>query len=116
MSLSAESLPAKKISDLVQASGLMCLDFNLMEDSLAGIRYNLLTDTQLPPLLLLTSPSRSGLKLVLETDLKKATYKEWFTALSCNYHQTYCLEWDNSGSDMNRAFFMCRDSEWYINP
>lgn len=82
----------RKSADMIQTSGLMCLDFDHLGDSLPNIRYNLLNDDQLPPALLFTSPSGSGLKLVLETDLKQANHKEWFTALSFYYHQTYCLE------------------------
>lgn len=107
---------SRKASALVQASGLMCLDFDHLGKGLPDIRDNLLNDLQLPPVLLFTSPSGTGLKMVLETDLTQATHKDWFTALSCYYLQTYSLEVDKSGSDISRACFLCHDPQCFIHP
>jgi len=88
----------RRIEGLIEHSGLICLDFDHLGNSLAGIRKMLIADTQLPPALLFTSPSGNGLKLILSIDLQQANHKIWFMAASNYFIATYGIEADKSGS------------------
>lgn len=106
----------RRIEGLKEHSGLICLDFDHLGKSLPDFRSRLIEDPQLPPELLFTSPSGTGLKLVLEVDLNEADHKTWFTALSNYFKANHQLETDKSGSDVSRACFLCHDPNAYINP
>jgi len=105
----------RRIEGLKEHSGLICLDFDNLGNSLTEIRKMLIEDTQLPPELLFTSPSGNGLKLVLSIDLEQANHKTWFFGLSNYFKATYGLEADKSGSDVSRACFLGWDPDAYIN-
>lgn len=106
----------RRIEGLKEHSGLICLDFDNLGNSLAEIRKMLIADTQLPPALLFTSPSGNGLKLVLSIVMEEATHKVWFMAASNYFKATYGIEADKSGSDVSRACFLGWDPDAYINP
>jgi hypothetical protein len=106
----------RRIEGLKKHTGLICLDFDHLGKSLNEFRKKLIEDQVLPPELVFTSPSGTGLKLVLQIDLNEAPHKTWFIALSNYYKANYSLDADNSGSDVSRACFLCHDPNAYINP
>lgn len=100
---------------LKQHSGLLCIDFDHLEN-LAEFRKKLLKDDYFETELLFISPSGDGLKWIIAIDLQQVTHQEWFTALSNYIMKTYGVETDQSGKDVSRACFLPHDSEAYINP
>lgn len=106
----------RRIEGLIEHSGLICLDFDHLDQSLTDIKTRLINDPELIPALLFVSPGGNGLKLVLPIDLNRANHKTWFFGLSNYYKATYGLEADKSGSDVSRACFLAWDPEAYINP
>ncbi len=102
----------KRLTDsLIQHSGLICLDFDDLED-LPRIQY-------LMPLVpwvaaCFVSPSGTGLKVIIPID---GTYhQEAFQALEKVFKSDYAIEVDKSGKDVTRACFVSHDPEIYYNP
>jgi hypothetical protein len=104
---------------LVNASGLIVLDFDKLPD-VGAARAALLSDPKLGPavVLLFTSPSGDGLKCLLPTD-SQHTHRENFNVLSRYLTHKYAalgLVPDDSGKDVSRACFLAHDSNAYLNP
>lgn len=99
----------------ISHSGLLCLDFDHLEN-LDKVRWQLLNDEYFETQLLFTSPSGHGLKWVIEIDLSKASHLDYFNGVSNYLKQTYNLTADPSGKDICRACFLPYDPNCYINP
>lgn len=99
----------------ISHSGLLCLDFDHLEN-LDKVRWLLLNDEYFETQLLFTSPSGHGLKWVIEIDLSKASHLDYFNGVSNYLKQTYNLTADPSGKDICRACFLPYDPNCYINP
>ena len=91
--------------ELIMHSGLMCLDFDHVED-MEMVKQQLLNHEYFDTELLFTSPSGNGLKWVIPVDLKGWEHSRFFKAAMV----------DMSGSDVARACFLPYDPQAYINP
>lgn len=108
----------RKESCLLMPSGLICMDF----DHLGGttevlrVRQLLTDDPYFETQLLFTSPRGDGVKWVTDIDLSRATYGEWFDAISRYLRQTYGLDTDPAPRNICSACYLCHDPEARINP
>ena len=100
---------------LVSHSGLICLDFDHLDD-LPSVRRKLLDDDYFETQLLFTSPSGDGLKWIVAIDLAKASHLDYFQGISNYLKCEYNLTTDPSGKDISRACFLPHDPDCYINP
>lgn len=100
---------------LIKHSGLLCLDFDHL-DNIQQCRNILLNDKYFKTELLFVSPSGNGLKWVVEIDLSIETHQNWFVAISNYLLQTYSLEADPQCRNISRACFLPHDSFCFINP
>jgi hypothetical protein len=105
----------RKDSALSSYSGLMCLDFDDLENW-AKTKQDLLGDTNLETMLLFRSPSGTGLKWIIRTAANAETHGKYFDAVSQYIKATYGLEVDKSGRDLSRACFLPHDAFAVINP
>lgn len=108
----------RKNDGLQQHSGLLCLDFDHMDDAgqLTVARSALLNDQYFETLLLFVSPSGNGLKWVIPIDLEKATHEQWYTGVSNYLRATYGLQADPACKNVARACFLPHDPDCYIAP
>lgn len=97
-------------SDIKDATGLICLDFDDVKN-LEEVKRNLSLD--LYTNLLFTSPSGNGLKLVVKIDTDDFTLA--WNQLYWYYKDKYGIEADKSGKDAVRACFVSYDPEIYLN-
>jgi VirE N-terminal domain. len=102
-------------SALITHSGLLCLDFDHLEN-LEEVRQQLLNDEYLETQLLFTSPSGNGLKWIIEIDLSQASHLDYFLGIQNYLMHEYNLHVDPSGKDICRACFLPHDPNCYINP
>ena len=102
-------------SALIAHSGLLCLDFDHLEN-LEEVRQQLLNDDYLETQLLFTSPSGNGLKWIVEIDLSQASHLDYFIGIQNYLMLEYNLHVDPSGKDICRACFLPHDPNCYINP
>ena len=104
----------RKEDGLVQHSGLLCLDFDHLDD-VESVFQKLISDPRCPTALLFRSPSGDGLKWVVPIDVDQMSHEDWFYALSSYVHDTYGLEADNHCKDVCRACFLPRDVNVYMD-
>lgn len=102
-------------SALKQASNLMCLDFDHVQDP-ATLAETLKEDGCLETALLFRSPSGDGIKWVVQIDYDNHSHEWLFGAISNYILATYGVEVDKSGKDIARACFLPHDPAAYINP
>ena len=102
-------------AELVEHSGLICFDFDHLEN-LQEVRRILLADTYFETLLLFISPSGNGLKWVIGIDLQQASHELWFQAVSNHLQSTYQPDADPACRNVSRACFLPHDPECYIAP
>jgi hypothetical protein len=100
---------------IIQHSGLLCLDFDHL-DNIEETRKILLNDRYFETQLLFISPSGDGLKWVVEIDIDKASHKDWFMSISNYLKCTYSLIADQQCKNISRACFLPYDHKCYINP
>ena len=105
---------------LIQHSGLLCIDFDHLQN-LDSLRSQLLQDEYFDTQLLFRSPSGDGLKWIvaLGSEVSNFVYQDhakWFTAIANYLFQTYGVEADKSGKDISRACFLPHDPNCFINP
>lgn len=101
--------------DILQPSGLICLDFDHLHD-VEGLFQDLLTDEYFETELLFRSPSGHGLKWIIPIAENSLTHAEYFRSVANYIKQTYRVEIDKSGKDLSRACFLCHDPKAHINP
>ena len=100
---------------LIKHSGLLCIDFDHLQD-LDLLRSQLLQDEYFDTQLLFRSPSGDGLKWVIEIDISQTPHADYFKAVANYLFQTYGVEADKSGKDISRACFLPHDLNCFINP
>lgn len=107
--------PTRLVKNLYSHSGLICLDFDHVAN-LWETRLQLQADPH--TLVLFTSPSGTGLKVVfsvagLATEPER--HKDLYADMAVYIRQTYGLEVDASGSDVSRACFLPHDPSVFTN-
>jgi hypothetical protein len=105
---------------LVRHSGLLCVDFDHLQN-LNDIKRRLLADEYFDTQLLFVSPSGDGLKWIIQIsppsgDLGGYTHGDYFAAVANYILQTYGVAVDKSGRDLSRACFLPHDPQAFINP
>jgi|LSQX01.1.fsa_nt_gb hypothetical protein len=101
---------------LKRHSGLLCLDFDHLEDPLA-LRKALIRDKYFETLLAFVSPSGHGLKWVIPIEVSSlCPHERWFSSVRNYIQQTYKVQVDPSGRDVARACFLPHDPGVYIHP
>lgn len=102
-------------SYLVQHSGLLCLDFDHLEN-VEDLFRRLLQDEYFETQLLFRSPSGSGLKWIVPIDLVKAGHEEFFESVSTYCQKTYGVLPDRQCRDVGRACFLPYDPDAFLSP
>jgi hypothetical protein len=100
---------------LVKHSGLLCVDFDHLQN-VEKLRFQLLQDEYFDTQLLFVSPSGDGLKWIISIDTATTTHGDYFAAVANYISQTYAVAVDKSGRDISRACFLPHDPQAYINP
>ena len=105
----------RKKECLVNHSGLLCFDFDHLDDP-TELKEALVKHEAIETELAFVSPSGNGLKWVISIDLSLATHEMWFNAVRNIVAPPYHVKVDSSGRDVSRACFLPYDPEVYINP
>lgn len=100
--------------ELIMHSGLMCLDFDHVEN-IVELKQQLLNHEYFDTELLFVSPSGSGLKWIIPVDLKGWEHSRYFKAVANCIKATGLPSVDMSGSDVARSCFLPYDPQAYIN-
>ena len=111
---------------LIKHSGLMCFDFDNLQNP-EQLRFQLLQDEYFDTQLLFRSPSGNGLKWIISVDTDctgdplcasklNTPHAAFFAAVSNYISQTYGVTVDKSGKDISRACFLPHDPQAFINP
>lgn len=100
---------------LIQHSGLLCLDFDHLQN-INSIRTQLLEDECFDTQLLFRSPSGDGLKWVVGINNLQMPHADYFRAVANYILHAYGIEVDKSGKDISRACFLPHDPNCFINP
>ena len=101
--------------DLIEHSGLICLDFDHLKDVESLFRI-LLDDECFETQLLFRSPSGDGLKWIVPINIAEMPHGDYFRAIANYIRSTYGVEVDKSGKDVSRACFLPYDPQAFINP
>ncbi|WP_461062815.1 BT4734/BF3469 family protein [Spirosoma horti] len=107
--------PTRLVANLKQHSGLICLDFDKVAN-MFETRLQLQADPH--TLLLFTSPTGTGLKMVVDVPGladEPERHKGFFADIAIYIRQTYGLDVDASGSDVSRACFLPHDGQAFVN-
>ena len=102
-------------SGLIEHSGLLCLDFDHLND-VESLFLRLLEDEYFETQLLFRSPSGDGLKWIVPINVAEMPHGDYFRAVSNYVLATYGVEVDRSGRDIPRACFLPYDPQAFINP
>lgn len=100
--------------ELIMHSGLMCLDFDHVEN-IVELKQQLLNHEYFDTELLFVSPSGNGLKWIIPVDLKGWEHSRYFKAVANCIKATGLPSVDISGSDVARSCFLPYDPQAYIN-
>lgn len=95
-------------------SGLMCLDFDHVEN-IVELKQQLLNHEYFDTELLFVSPSGNGLKWIIPVDLKGWEHSRYFKAVANCIKATGLPSVDISGSDVARSCFLPYNPQAYIN-
>ena len=106
---------ARNDKSLIKHSGLLCLDFDNLQN-VENLFNQLLNDEYFDTQLLFRSPSGNGLKWIIPIDTTQTTHGNYFAAVANYISQTYGVTVDKSGKDISRACFLSHDPQAYINP
>ena len=99
---------------LIQHSGLICLDFDNIAD-VEDLFSRLLQDKCFCTRLLFRSPSGNGLKWVIQLNSSDtAEHEEYFESLLDYCTQTYGITPDEQCKDIGRACFLAYDPKAYL--
>ena len=101
--------------ELLQHSGLMCLDFDHVGNP-DKLKEQLLKHEYFDTELMFTSPSGDGVKWIIPIELKGWEHARLFKAVANCIKSTGLPPVDNSGSDVARSCFLPYDPQAYINP
>ena len=100
---------------LIEHSGLICLDFDHL-DNVETLFKRLLNDECFDTQLLFRSPSGNGLKWIVPINIADMPHSDYFRAIANYVLATYGVEVDKSGKDISRACFLPYDPQAFINP
>jgi len=100
---------------LIQHSGLMCIDFDHVED-VEGLIEKLILENFIETKILMRSPSGDGVKWIVGADLEKCSHRDYFNCILNYVEHKYGIKADRSGCDIARPCFLCYDPNAYINP
>jgi hypothetical protein len=101
---------------LKQHSGLLCLDFDHLDDPKA-LKMALLGDPFIETQLAFISPSGHGLKWIIPIGVSSVNpHEKWFNGVRNYIEENYKIQVDPSGRDVARACFLPHDPDVYINP
>ena len=92
-------------------SGYIVMDLDDLGEDLKEVMAKLITDNNLPVLLMFVSPSGNGLKVIYGIDLSEGGHRKWFKAIRNYLRETYSLEADPSGINVSRTCFLAYDPE-----
>ena len=99
---------ARNNKALIKHSGLLCLDFDHI-NNVDALRNQLLQDEYFDTQLLFRSPSGNGIKWIIQINLEDCSHGDYFTAVANYIQQTYGIAVDKSGRDVSRACFLPHD-------
>jgi len=102
----------KKKDPFLQHSGLLCLDFDSIEN-IKATRTKIEKD-QFTKICFI-SPRGNGLKVVIAIPAEPENHERYFNTAREYFKQNYGLEADESGKDVSRACFLCHDSRLFYN-
>lgn len=104
----------KRCADgLIEHSGLVVLDIDHVGEKVNELKGMFIIDQMLQPLMVFTSPSGDGLKVVVEIDLEKADHLTWFYALKGYVSEIYGISIDEKCKDVGRACFLPYDRDCF---
>lgn len=106
---------SRSSSQLIQHSGLICVDFDHVED-IPTLKQHLLEHEYFDTILMFTSPSGNGVKWIVDVNLQGWEHSRFFKSMANCLKATGLPPVDISGSDMARACFLPYDPEAYIHP
>jgi hypothetical protein len=99
---------------LIQYSGLICVDLDLLGERLAEVREKLKASLYLFALFL--SPTADGLKAIFRVRPDPSKHFGSFLALQQHVLELTGVQIDESGKDLARLCFVSFDPEAYLNP
>lgn len=102
----------RNTKDIISLSGLMCFDFDHI-DSPETLKATLSGDDNI--LLMFTSPSGDGLKVVYRDPMEEDDYSSQYDKLKEYFRDKYGLQADST-NDIARACFLCRDPNVWMRP
>lgn len=106
----------RSASKIVKHSGLICMDFDHVDD-VWDVRHTLLKDPYFTTELMFTSVSGDGVKWIIDAPKLSAEKHSYYVEAICNYLEvTYGLKADRAAKDLARACNLAWDPECYINP
>lgn len=106
---------SRSSSQLIQHSGLICVDFDHVEN-VPALKQQLLEHEYFDTVLMFTSPSGNGVKWIVEANLQGWDHSRFFKSMANCLKATGLPSADSSGSDVARACFLPYDPEAYIHP
>lgn len=106
---------SRSLSRLIQHSGLICVDFDNVED-VPALKQQLLEHEYFETIMMFTSPSGGGVKWIVEVDLQGWEHSRFFKSMANCLKATGLPTVDISGSDVARACFLPYDPNVYIHP
>lgn len=106
----AGTFKTRKNEDIKSLSGLMCFDFDHV-DGPEDLKLKLSTEPGI--LMMFTSPSGDGLKVVYEDPIEEDNYKSQYEALREYFLSKHNLKGDTT-QDISRACFVCHDPNVWL--
>ena len=105
---------ARNEKKLIEHSGLLCLDFDHVNE-LEYLFKRLLEDEYFETKLLFRSPSGDGLKWIIPINIAEASHSNYFKSVANYIRKTYGVDVDQSGKDVARACFLPYDPKAYFD-
>ncbi|MGV3504651.1 MAG: DUF3987 domain-containing protein [Adhaeribacter sp.] len=108
--------PIRASGNLIQHSGLICLDIDKLSPSQLDVA---LSQIQADPFTLISfiSPNGNGIKVVVRIDLQQPEqHLAFFCQLEAYYQESYGIRIDPTCKNVDRLCFLPCDEEIYVNP
>ena len=106
---------SRSASQLIRHSGLVCVDFDHVEN-VPALKQQLLDHEYFDTILMFTSPSGYGVKWIVEVNLQGWEHSRFFKSMNNCFKKSGLPSVDASGSDVARACFLPYDPDAYIHP
>lgn len=103
-------------TSMIKPSNLVCYDFDDIED-VGNLKNKLLEDRQFETIMLFRSPRGRGLKWLIEVDLTKCDYRQWYLSVRNYLMTTYGLtakQIDPQCANPSRRCWLCHDPQIYL--